>query len=86
MSDNELFNELASKMFITLPEPSERMRLRKAFRVSQTKLAEVLKVSRRTIHAWEHGEAEPADENRERYAELLALWKAREQENRQTGS
>ena len=79
----ELFNELALKMAITLPTPEERMRLRKAFGVSQTKLAQALGVSRRSIHAWEHGESDPIDENRERYAELLARWKAREQENQQ---
>lgn len=79
MAENELFNKLASKLAITLPPPDERRRLREAFQVTQQELADALTVSRRTIHAWETGNGNPTGTNRERYAEILALWQAREQ-------
>lgn len=72
------FRELGDKPILSLPEPSERVRLRNLFGVTQTTLAGRLGVTRRTVHAWESGKSEPTGDNRSRYADMLALWASRE--------
>ena len=81
MTNSDALRELAANLIASLPEPIERARLRKRFGITQTETAKALRVSRRTIVAWEQGTSEPRGVNRERYAELIALWQ--EQENRQ---
>jgi DNA-binding XRE family transcriptional regulator len=63
-----------------LPEPSERVRLRELFGVSQTVLGVACQVGRKTVYAWEHGISEPTGSNRARYARILYTWA--QQENR----
>jgi DNA-binding transcriptional regulator YiaG len=75
---NDVLRELAGKPIANLPDPSERIRLRNLFGITQQRLADILGVTRRTVHAWEHGRAEPTGENREKYAEILSLWSERE--------
>lgn len=55
----------------TLPEPAERVRLRREARLSQTEIAAVLKVSRATIRTWETGQHEPRGPQAGAYARLL---------------
>lgn len=71
---------LAGNPVAELPDLNERVRLRSRFGISQTKLAATLGVTRKTVYAWENGKSEPTGENRERYAEILALWATREHE------
>lgn len=61
----------------SLPAPRIRARLRKAFGVTQSELAEALGISRQTVIAWEKGSQEPAGEKREQYAQLLRTWQHR---------
>jgi DNA-binding XRE family transcriptional regulator len=61
-----------------LPEPAERVRLRRAFNATQDEIAAHVGVIRRTVYAWEHGITEPTGERRTRYAELLATWAQKE--------
>lgn len=58
----------------SLPEPAERIRLRKLFRTTQREIAAHIGVTRQMVNRWERGHSEPSGENRERYAELLAAW------------
>jgi DNA-binding XRE family transcriptional regulator len=58
----------------SLPEPAERVRLRILFGVTQDELAAEMKVTRKSVYAWEHGISEPAGQRRERYSRLLAKW------------
>lgn len=60
-----------------LPEPAERIRLRKIFDVSQAELAQECAVTRKTVYAWEHGLSEPTGRKRARYAEILRVWAQR---------
>jgi len=57
-----------------LPEPRERIRLRKLFAVTQTEVAAHIGVTRQMVNRWERGHSEPSGVNRARYAELLASW------------
>lgn len=57
-----------------LPIPAERVRLREAFGVTRTALAESLRVTRKTIYTWETGKGEPTGSNRAEYAAILSAW------------
>jgi DNA-binding XRE family transcriptional regulator len=57
-----------------LPAHAERSRLRKRFGVTQTRLANELGVSRKTIIRWEAGESEPVGDNLNEYAAILSAW------------
>lgn len=61
-----------------LPEPAERIRLRNLFGVTQAELAIELKVTRKTIYAWEHGLSNPTGHKRQAYSGVLAAWTHRE--------
>lgn len=50
--------------------PEQIFAMRKDLSLSQVKLGEMLQVSARTISAWEHGKASPADEQMQRLREL----------------
>ena len=63
-----------------LPEPAERVRLRKRFGVTQLILAASLGVSRKTIVRTEKGLTEPTGEFRIEYAAILARWAETEKE------
>lgn len=63
-----------------LPEPAERERRRRQSGVSQTGLARMIGVTRRTVYAYEHGTQEPTGNRRERYAAILASWELMESE------
>lgn len=81
MVDSESpFSELARHPVSELPEPSERVRLRNKFGISQGTLADKMGVARRTIYSWEHGLSEPHGRKRVMYAEVIALWQSRERE------
>lgn len=54
-----------------LPAPSERERLRKAHGLTQTELADALRIRRATVVSWEKGLTEPRPPQREAYARLL---------------
>lgn len=77
-----MIDNLAANPIAILPEPAERIRLRKAFGIAQIRLAAEMKVSRKTIWEWETGNSEPTGDNRERYARILALWNTRERESK----
>lgn len=62
----------------SLPEPSERIRLRLLFGATQADIASEIGVTRQMVNRWERGHSEPSGENRTRYAALLAAWAARE--------
>jgi DNA-binding XRE family transcriptional regulator len=57
-----------------LPLPSERLRLRQLFGVTQEELAKSVGVTRRTLGSWERGDSEPTGNNRADYAALLSAW------------
>ena len=57
-----------------LPEPGERIRLRKSFRVTRRVLAASIGVTQKTVERWELGTSEPTGENRNDYAAILAAW------------
>lgn len=78
MVDPIALRGLAANMITELPSSAERARLRNLFGITQDELASTLKVSRRTVYAWERGNAEPTGRNRAHYAEVLALWSERE--------
>lgn len=81
---NDVLRELASKPIPRLPEPAERIRLREAFGITQQTLADAIGISRRSVHAYEHGKSEPTGENRVKYAEILAHWAKTERESKET--
>ncbi len=54
-----------------LPPPAERLRLRKAAKVTRPKMAGAVGVREETIWAWETGRSEPRPPQRGKYAELL---------------
>src|SRR5882757_7127938 len=56
---------------IDLPGPAERERLRTAYGLSRTEVAEALAVARSTVAAWEAGRSEPQGGARAAYAKLL---------------
>lgn len=60
-----------------LPDAKERVRLRRAFGVTQSELAESLKVSRQMITRYERG-ANPTGDTLVKYAHILTEWGARE--------
>jgi len=64
----------------SLPEPAERVRLRKLFGVTQREVAVHIGVTRQMVNRYELGRSEPGGINRTRYAELLATWARGEQE------
>lgn len=74
-------NNLINRPLITLPDPSERKRLRNLFGVSQQNLANSLCISRKTVANWESGKWDPTGANRENYASVLAAWSATEKES-----
>jgi len=57
-----------------LPEPSERLRLRQLYGVTQVELAKSIGVTRKTLGSWERGDSEPTGSNRADYAALLSAW------------
>lgn len=63
---------------ITLPEPSERTRLRIDHGATQEEVARALGVTRKTVSSWEQGAAEPTGDRLARYAHLLRLWQESE--------
>lgn len=74
-------NDLANLQPISpLPEPAERVRLRKLFGVTQIMLATELGVSRKTIVRTEQGLTEPTGEFRNEYAAILSAWAQTEKE------
>ncbi|MFD7645740.1 helix-turn-helix transcriptional regulator [Kitasatospora sp. NPDC059795] len=54
-----------------LPSPEERARVRKAFGLTQSGLAEALGVHRLTVSAWERGAYDPTGATREQYLGLF---------------
>lgn len=60
-----------------LPEPNERIRLRRALGVRQIELARAVGVSPQAVWAWERGKSEPTGDNRRRYGALLTEMRAR---------
>ncbi|MFF4590453.1 telomere-associated protein Tap [Streptomyces sp. NPDC001388] len=56
---------------ITLPGPAERERLRTAYGLSRTEVAEALGVARTTVAGWESGRSEPQGDTRAAYTKLL---------------
>lgn len=58
---------------VPLPPLSERVRLRKAQRLTQAQVAEALGVTPGAVGSWEKGRYEPRGEVRIQYAELLRL-------------
>ncbi|MFG2228336.1 telomere-associated protein Tap [Streptomyces sp. NPDC048644] len=57
-----------------MPPPAERARLREAARVSQARLAQVLRTTTQTVKNWEAGRAEPRPPRRQAYQRLLNGW------------
>jgi DNA-binding XRE family transcriptional regulator len=57
-----------------LPEPAERIRLRKLFGATQKDIAAEIGVTRQIVNRWEMGRSEPAGKNREAYSRLLTTW------------
>lgn len=79
-------NDLMSRAPVPgLPEPGERVRLRKAFGISGAQLARSIGVSRQTLHAWERGDKEPTGDNREAYAAILSAWADTEKQSKRKG-
>jgi DNA-binding transcriptional regulator YiaG len=60
-----------------LPPPEERARLRKALKLKQSQIANILGVHRLTVSAWERGEYDPKGDTRRLYIELLEEMKER---------
>jgi transcriptional regulator with XRE-family HTH domain len=57
-----------------LPEPAERVRLRKLYGATQREVAAHVGVTRQMVNRWERGHSDPTGANRIRYAELLVSW------------
>jgi len=74
---SELLSKIESRK---LPDPDERIRLRKAFQLSQREVAEELGVTVITLRAWETGRTHPRSAKREQYARLLRRLRQLEQE------
>jgi len=55
-----------------LPPPSARARLRKADRLTQQQVADLLGVRRLAVARWEAGNVEPREPHRQAYIRLLA--------------
>ncbi|MGQ4459248.1 helix-turn-helix domain-containing protein [[Kitasatospora] papulosa] len=55
-----------------LPQPSARARLRKADRLTQQQVADLLGVRRLAVARWEAGKVEPREPHRKAYIRLLA--------------
>ncbi|WP_331730962.1 helix-turn-helix domain-containing protein [Streptomyces sp. NBC_01174] len=55
-----------------LPAPSARARLRKADRLTQQQVADLLGVRRLAVARWEAGNVEPREPHRQAYIRLLA--------------
>jgi DNA-binding XRE family transcriptional regulator len=60
-----------------LPPPEERARIRKALRLKQADVADILGVHRLTVGAWERGKYEPEGKVRASYIKLLEKMKER---------
>jgi transcriptional regulator with XRE-family HTH domain len=58
----------------TLPEPSERLRLREAAGITQDELAAQIGVDRNTIRRWESGTDPRIGDKRRKYAQVLEEW------------
>ncbi|MFD5858739.1 telomere-associated protein Tap [Streptomyces chartreusis] len=56
---------------VTLPEPAQRERLRTAYGLSRSEVADALGVARTTVASWESGRSEPQGAPRAAYARLL---------------
>ncbi|MEU4963715.1 helix-turn-helix transcriptional regulator [Streptomyces rimosus] len=54
-----------------LPAPAERERLRTAYGLTRTEVAQALSVARSTVAGWESGRSEPQGATRAAYAKLL---------------
>lgn len=54
-----------------LPDPAERQRLRTAYGLTRTEVAQALSVARSTVAGWESGRSEPQGATRAAYARLL---------------
>lgn len=79
-------NDLMSRAPVPgLPEPKERARLRRAFGISQSHLANSIGVSRNTVANWEAGAKEPTGDNREAYAAILTAWAETEKQSKRKG-
>lgn len=62
---------LAAQPESDLPAPAERVRLRKAAKLTQRQVADTLGVRVETIWTWEKGRTEPRPPHRTAYAHLL---------------
>lgn len=58
-----------------LPTPEERKRVRKAYGLTQEGFAQLLKVHRITVSAWERGAYDPTGKTRDDYVALFAHMK-----------
>src|SRR4051794_36899454 len=58
-----------------LPTPEERKRVRKAYGLTQEGMAQLLKVHRITVSAWERGAYDPTGKARDDYLALFAHMK-----------
>jgi DNA-binding XRE family transcriptional regulator len=54
-----------------LPPPEERKRVRRAYGLTQTDMASVLRVHRITVSAWERGAYDPTGRTRQEYLILF---------------
>jgi DNA-binding transcriptional regulator YiaG len=70
MTGDSLLSGLAGAQ--ALPNPDDRVRMRKALGIRQIDLARTIGVSAQTVWAWERGKSEPTGEHRRRYAALLS--------------
>jgi DNA-binding XRE family transcriptional regulator len=78
--DDDYMNLSDRNPIPTLPEPSERIRLRELFGTTQSEVAEHIKVTRQMVNRYENGRSEPTGATRILYAELLTAWSNTEHE------
>jgi DNA-binding transcriptional regulator YiaG len=78
MTKDEPLRGLPTTPVAPLPPPGERAALRRRFGVTQERLANSLRISRKTLWTWERGTAEPTGAKRDEYAAILAAWQKHE--------